>query len=51
VDLRTNEPATLEVGGRHDAFPLPRALVVVEGMVAITIVDALLRAGRLPEKL
>jgi chorismate synthase len=39
------------VGGRHDAFPLPRAVPMVEAMVAVTLVDALLRAGRIQEKL
>jgi chorismate synthase len=50
VNLSTGASVDIEVGGRHDAFPLPRALVVVEAMAAITIVDALLRAGRIPEK-
>jgi chorismate synthase len=51
VNLKTGAPAEISVTGRHDAFPLPRALVVVEAMVAITLADALLRAGRVPEKL
>lgn len=51
VNLKTGAPAEIAVTGRHDAFPLPRALVVVEAMVAITLADALLRAGRVPEKL
>ncbi len=38
----------ITVGGRHDAFPLPRAVPMVEAMVAITLVDALLRAGLCP---
>lgn len=50
-NLRTGAPAEVTVGGRHDAFPLPRILPVVEAMVAITLVDCLLRAGRLGEKL
>jgi chorismate synthase len=41
----------ITVTGRHDAFPLPRALPMVEAMVAVTLVDAYLRAGRIPEKL
>ncbi|RZA01832.1 MAG: chorismate synthase [Proteobacteria bacterium] len=51
VDLKTGEAVTLTVGGRHDAFPLPRAVPMVEAMVAIVLADALLRAGRLPENL
>jgi chorismate synthase len=41
----------ISVGGRHDAFPLPRAVPMVEAMVAVTLVDAFLSAGRIPEKL
>jgi chorismate synthase len=48
---KSGQPQEIVVGGRHDAFPLPRAVPMVEAMVAITLVDALLRAGRLPEKL
>jgi chorismate synthase len=51
VNLRTGETAEVKVGGRHDAFPLPRILPVVEAMVAITFVDAMLRAGRIGEKI
>ena len=51
VDLRTNKTQELTVGGRHDAFPLPRAVPMVEAMVAISLADALLRAGRVPEAL
>jgi chorismate synthase len=51
VNLRTGKEEEVKVGGRHDAFPLPRILPVVEAMVAITIADAMLRAGRVPEKL
>lgn len=51
VDLRTKAAQEIKVGGRHDAFPLPRAVPMVEAMVAITLVDALMRAGRIPEKL
>jgi chorismate synthase len=45
------EEQEIVVGGRHDAFPLPRAVPMVEAMVAITLVDALLRAGRIAEKI
>jgi len=51
VDLRTGEPAAVSVGGRHDAFPLPRVLPVVEAMCALVLADALLRSGRLGERL
>lgn len=49
VDARDGSAAKVSVGGRHDAFPLPRALPMVEAMVAVVLADALLRAGRVPE--
>ncbi|MGZ3652580.1 MAG: chorismate synthase, partial [Bdellovibrionota bacterium] len=51
INLKTDRPEEITVGGRHDSFPLPRVLPVVEAMVAITLVDAMLRAGRIPEML
>jgi chorismate synthase len=51
IDLRDNSEAEIVVGGRHDAFPLPRAVPMVEAMIALTLVDALLRAGRISESL
>ena len=51
VDLRSGKTAEISVEGRHDACPLPRILPVVEAMVAITLADAMLRAGRIPERL
>lgn len=51
VNMESGDGVELSVGGRHDAFPLPRVLPVVEAMVAITLVDMLMRAGRIPEKL
>lgn len=51
VDLRTGETKEIIVGGRHDSFPLPRAVPMVEAMIAITLADAYLRAGRIPENL
>ncbi len=49
VHLETGDSTEISVGGRHDAFPLPRVLPVVEAMVAIILADALLRAGRIRE--
>jgi len=48
VDLQTLKPATLSMRGRHDACIVPRAVVVVESMMAITLCDFALRGGRLP---
>ena len=50
VNLVTNQKETVNVTGRHDSVPLFRAVPMVEAMVAITLVDALARAGRLPER-
>lgn len=36
------EPISLEIHGRHDPVIVPRAVVVVEAMCALTIADALL---------
>lgn len=36
-----NENIEIEIGGRHDPVIVPRAVVVVEAMVAITLVDYL----------
>lgn len=51
MDMESGKPVEIEVGGRHDSFPLPRILPVVEAMAAITLVDCFLRAGRIPERL
>jgi chorismate synthase len=51
VDLRSMESKEVRVGGRHDAFPLPRAVPMVEAMVAITLADAFFRSGKIPESL
>jgi len=51
VHLESGEATAISVRGRHDAFPLPRVLPVVEAMVAITLVDALMRAGKIPQTL
>ena len=38
----SGENTTLQINGRHDPVIVPRAVVVVESMVAVTLVDALL---------
>ncbi len=45
VDLEKTEPATLAIQGRHDACIVPRAVPVVEAMMAVTLADFALRAG------
>ena len=39
---KSGEDIDIEIGGRHDPIIVPRAVVVVEAMAAITILDALL---------
>lgn len=39
---RDNEEVTINIQGRHDPIIVPRAVVVVEAMAALTILDALL---------
>jgi chorismate synthase len=42
VDLRTGEPTTLQVKGRHDPCIVPRAVPVVEAVAACVLLDLLL---------
>ena len=37
----TGENTSIEIKGRHDPVIVPRAVVVVESMAAITLVDAM----------
>lgn len=39
---RSGENITLEIKGRHDPVIVPRAVVVVESMAALVLVDALM---------
>lgn len=48
VDLRSMSSTTLEVRGPHDPCIVPRAVPVVESVVAIILADHVLRAGLLP---
>ena len=38
---KEGEPVTVEIKGRHDPIIVPRAVVVVEAMTALTLVDKL----------
>jgi len=49
VNIQTMESATLEIKGRHDACIVPRAVPVVESMMAVTLSDFAMRAGLIPE--
>ncbi len=48
VDLKKKRDASLEIKGRHDACIVPRAVPVVEAMMAVTLCDFALRAGLFP---
>jgi chorismate synthase len=45
VDTRNMKETTIKVGGRHDVCIVPRAVPVVEAMMAITLCDFALRAN------
>ena len=47
VNLRTMEPALLQVPGRHDPCVVPRAVPCVEAAAAIALLDALLACQKL----
>ncbi len=49
VDMKKMQNASLEVKGRHDACIVPRAVPVVESMMAVTLCDFAMRAGLIPE--
>jgi len=49
VDIVKMENTELEIKGRHDACIVPRAVPVVEAMMAVTLCDFALRAGIIPE--
>jgi chorismate synthase len=51
VDLEKMAPSTIEVAGRHDACIIPRAVPVVEAMMAVVLCDFALRANMIPRVL
>ena len=52
VDWETGEERTIQVTGRHDPVLPPRAVPVIEAMLANTITDFMLLAGRInPDRL
>jgi len=48
VNIKTLKPVKLSVRGRHDVCIVPRAVVVVEAMIAITLADFAIRARIIP---
>ena len=51
VDLTAGVEAEISVEGRHDSCIVPRAVPVVEAMVAIILADHALRRGLIPQVL
>ncbi len=51
VDLTLVSEAEIRVAGRHDPCVVPRAVSVVEAMVAIVLADQALRRGIIPQVL
>ena len=51
VDLERMEETTVVVEGRHDPCVVPRAVPVVESVVAMALADHVLRAGLIPRVL
>ena len=48
VDMQRMENTTLNVTGRHDVCIVPRAVIVVESIIAVSLCDFSLRAGLIP---
>jgi chorismate synthase len=48
VNIKEMTSANLELKGRHDVCIVPRAVAVVEAMMAITLCDFALRASKIP---
>ncbi|MFC1993020.1 chorismate synthase [Chloroflexota bacterium] len=48
VDLKRLKNASLAIEGRHDVCIVPRAVAVVESMMAVTLCDFAMRAGLIP---
>lgn len=49
VDLASQKEAQIRVAGRHDPCVVPRAIPVVEAMIAIVLADHALRRGIIPQ--
>ena len=48
VNMKSMESASLTIKGRHDACIVPRAVAVVEAMIAVTLCDLAMRTGLIP---
>ena len=48
VNIKSKENSNIRIEGKHDPCIVPRAVVVVEAMTAIVLVDFLLIEGIIP---
>jgi chorismate synthase len=48
VNVETMKEDTIKIEGRHDPCIVPRAVIVVEAITAIVLVDYLLKEGIIP---
>lgn len=48
VNIETKENIKIQIEGKHDPCIVPRAVVVIEAMTAITLIDYLLLEGKIP---
>jgi len=48
VDIQKMENTRIKIEGRHDVCIVPRAVPVVEAMMAVTLCDFAMRAGLIP---
>jgi chorismate synthase len=48
VDIKKMKNTNIRVDGRHDVCIVPRAVPVVEAMMAVTLCDFAMRAGLIP---
>lgn len=49
INLSKFEETTLQMKGRHDPCIVPKAVPVIESVVAITLTDLMIRAGMIPK--
>ena len=49
VNIKTLKEEKIEIKGRHDPCIVPRAIVVVEAMAAVVLLDHLLMEGKIPQ--
>lgn len=51
VDLKTMKETTIRIEGRHDPCIVPRAVPVVEAMIALVLADHSIASGFIPRRL